>query len=157
MLIKGTQCGLIKGLCPNFIPGGVVSLQYAGDTLLFLHNNVRVALNCRWILTFFEKISGMRIKHHKSEFLPINMDNEEVKPFVDILQCVVGKFYVMYLGIPLYFDRPKIEDLQPPIKNLLKRITGVLRKLSFKLVYLASPYLLSFFKFPKWVLHIIDS
>jgi hypothetical protein len=36
MLVKGTNSGLIRGLCPNFIPGGVVSLQYADDTLLFL-------------------------------------------------------------------------------------------------------------------------
>jgi hypothetical protein len=26
MLVKGMNCGLIRGLCPNFIPGGVVSL-----------------------------------------------------------------------------------------------------------------------------------
>jgi hypothetical protein len=52
MLIKGIQCGLIKGRCPNFILA-VVSLQYANDTLLFLQNDARVALNLRCVLTCF--------------------------------------------------------------------------------------------------------
>ena len=36
MLIKGSEAGLIRGLCPRFVPGGVICLQYADDTLLFL-------------------------------------------------------------------------------------------------------------------------
>jgi hypothetical protein len=47
MLVKGTNSGLIRGLCPNFIPGGVVSLQYADDTLLFLEKDVSVAFNLK--------------------------------------------------------------------------------------------------------------
>ena len=35
MLIKGSMGGLVRGLCPRFVPGGVVCLQYADDTLLF--------------------------------------------------------------------------------------------------------------------------
>jgi hypothetical protein len=34
ILVKGTDSGLIRGLCPNFILGGVVSLQYADDTAI---------------------------------------------------------------------------------------------------------------------------
>jgi hypothetical protein len=36
------------------------------DTLLFLENNVRVATNFKWILTYFEQLSGMHINYHKS-------------------------------------------------------------------------------------------
>jgi hypothetical protein len=35
MLVKETEGDLISGLCPNFLPGGIVSLQYADDTLWF--------------------------------------------------------------------------------------------------------------------------
>jgi hypothetical protein len=45
MLVKGVNAGLIRGLCSNLIPGGVVSLQYADDTLLFLENDREVAVN----------------------------------------------------------------------------------------------------------------
>jgi hypothetical protein len=56
MLVKGTEGGLISDLCPNFLLGGVVSLQYADDTLLFLKNDVRVTLNLRWILISKKKM-----------------------------------------------------------------------------------------------------
>jgi hypothetical protein len=53
MLVKGTYSGFIRDLCPNFIPRGVVSLQYADDTLLFLEKDVSVAFHLKWILTCF--------------------------------------------------------------------------------------------------------
>lgn len=36
MIAKAANAGQIKGLLPGFISGGVISLQYANDTLLFL-------------------------------------------------------------------------------------------------------------------------
>jgi hypothetical protein len=54
MLVKGAHVGLIRGLCPSLILGGVISLQYADDTLLFLENDREVAVNFKWILTCFE-------------------------------------------------------------------------------------------------------
>jgi hypothetical protein len=41
MLVKGIECELIRGLCPHFIRGGVVSLQYSDDTLLFPKKDAR--------------------------------------------------------------------------------------------------------------------
>jgi hypothetical protein len=67
---------------------------------MFLQNDPRVALNLRWILTCFEKPSGMRINFHKSEPIPINMDVAATQPFLDIFQCVMGKFPVKYIGDP---------------------------------------------------------
>jgi hypothetical protein len=166
MLVKGTLGGLICGLCPNFLPGGIVCLQYADDTLLFLKNDPRVALNLRWILTCFEQISGMRVNFHKSELIPINTDVVETQPFLDIFQCVMGKFPVKYLGIPLHHDRLRREYLQPLIENILKRITGwrgkllssAAKRILIQACLASIPiYLLSFFKFPKWALHLIDT
>jgi hypothetical protein len=81
MLFKGGNKGLIRGLCPDFVPGGVVCLQYADDTLLFLEKSNSIATNMKWILTCFEQISGMRINYHKSELIPINVEVEECSPF----------------------------------------------------------------------------
>ena len=85
MLIKGSEAGLIRGLCPRFVPGGVICLQYADDTLLFLDADPVVAFNMKWILTCFEQISGMRLNYHKSEFIPINLGPEECTQFVEVL------------------------------------------------------------------------
>lgn len=45
MLFKAARHGIISGLLPHIIPGGVVSLQYVDDTLLFLENPVEKARN----------------------------------------------------------------------------------------------------------------
>ena len=35
MLMKALNAGLVQGLLEDFRPGGIVSLQYADDTILF--------------------------------------------------------------------------------------------------------------------------
>jgi hypothetical protein len=132
----------------------VVSLQYANDTLLFLEKDVYVAFNFKWMLTCFEQISGMRINFHKSESIPINIEVEELQPFIDMFQCEVGSFPVKYLGIPLHFNKLRREDIQPLIESLLRRITGwrgrLLSTIAKRVLIQAflssiSIYLLSFF------------
>jgi hypothetical protein len=63
------------------ILGGVISLQYADDTILFLEKNVEMARNLKWLLTCFEKMFGIRINYHKSDFVTINVDEEEANLF----------------------------------------------------------------------------
>jgi hypothetical protein len=43
MMFKAARHGLIEGLMPNVIPGGITNLQYADDTLLFLKNVLAMA------------------------------------------------------------------------------------------------------------------
>jgi hypothetical protein len=144
----------------------VVSLQYANDTLLFLEKDVYVAFNFKWMLTCFEQISGMRINFHKSESIPINIEVEELQPFIDMFQCEVGSFPVKYLGIPLHFNKLRREDIQPLIESLLRRITGwrgrLLSTIAKRVLIQAflssiSIYLLSFFRFPKCSLKLLDT
>ena len=47
MLVKVVNHGLIGGLLPHAIPGGVVSLQYADDTILFIQDSVEYAKNLK--------------------------------------------------------------------------------------------------------------
>jgi hypothetical protein len=39
MLMKAADHGLISGLLPELFEGGIIGLQYADDTLLFLETN----------------------------------------------------------------------------------------------------------------------
>jgi hypothetical protein len=122
MVNKGSSCGIIRGLCNHLVPGGVVSLQYAEDTLIFLENDERNAINMKWTLTCFEQISGVKINYHKSELMAINLTSEELKPFLEIFQCVAGKFPMKYLGVHLHFEKLRREDFQPLIDSLLSRM-----------------------------------
>lgn len=64
MLSKAVHHGLIAGLLPNDVPGGVVSLQYVNDTILFLDASLEHARNLKWVLACFEKLSGLKINFH---------------------------------------------------------------------------------------------
>jgi hypothetical protein len=59
-LIKAVNCDLISGLLTNVCLGGIVSLQYADDTILFVENNFGKAKNFKWLLACFENMSSTR-------------------------------------------------------------------------------------------------
>ena len=81
MLFKASQNQLIKGLLSDVIPGGVISLQYADDTILFLESDEDMAKKLKWLLTCFEQMSGMRINYHKSDLIPINLPEGQANQF----------------------------------------------------------------------------
>jgi hypothetical protein len=103
---KAIEVGLIKGLATDLIHGGVISLQYADDSILFLENEGAYARNLKHILTCFELMSGMRINYNKSKLVPINIDSQEdIDTFLEIFGCPLGAFPIKYLGIPLHFSK----------------------------------------------------
>ena len=166
MLKKAVAAGLIRGLGSDLVENGVVCLQYADDTILFLDANEKVVKNMKWIFTCFEQMSGMRINYHKSEIIPMNVSEQEKRGMVETLGCPEGTFPINYLGIPLHYQKLTREDLQPLVDKILKRISGWRGKLLshagrivlIKTCLASIPiYLMSFFKFPKWALKLINT
>jgi hypothetical protein len=111
-------------------------------------------------------MSGMKINYNKSEMISMNLDDREKENFKSISGCPVGVFPIKYLGIPLHYEKLRKEDLQPLVDKIVKRIAGWRGKLLsyagrivlIKTCLASIPvYLLSFFKFPKWALDIINS
>jgi hypothetical protein len=97
--------------------------------------------------------------------LTINVDDADANLFAQIFGCKLGEFPFTYLGVPLHFSKLRKEDLQP-IDKIIKRIAGWMGKLlSYRgrLVLLQAciasipMYLLSFLKFPKWSIIVINS
>uniref|UniRef100_A0A8R7PMT6 Reverse transcriptase domain-containing protein n=1 Tax=Triticum urartu TaxID=4572 RepID=A0A8R7PMT6_TRIUA len=166
MLKKAASQNLISGLLPHVIPGGVVSLQYADDTILFLENSTQKARNFKWLLSCFENLSGMKINFHNSDLMTINVDDAFAKEFAQIFCCKKGSFPIKYLGVPLHYDKLKREDLQPIIDRIIKGISGWLgRYLTYKwkIILLCAcvisipAYLMYVIKFPKWAINAINS
>jgi hypothetical protein len=78
VLQKAVGEKLITWLGEGLVEGGVISLQYADDTIIFVDKEEESGRNLKWILTCFEMMSGMRINYNKSEIVPINpLENEE--------------------------------------------------------------------------------
>lgn len=49
-----SEAQLIGGLLPRVCEGGIIRLQYADDTLLFLENNLEKAMNLNWPLVYLK-------------------------------------------------------------------------------------------------------
>jgi hypothetical protein len=62
-------------------------------------------------MVYFEKLSGMKINCHNSDMTPINMEENVSHQFAKNLCCKVGTFLFKYLGVRLYYDKLKREDL----------------------------------------------
>jgi hypothetical protein len=74
------------------------------------------------ILMLFERVSGMRINFHKSEVIPLNMEEDMCHEIAHPLNCPLGSLPFKYIGVPLHFDRLKREDIQPLIDKMIKRL-----------------------------------
>jgi hypothetical protein len=59
------------------------------------------------VLMIFEQVSGMRINFHKSEVIPLNLEEDVVHEISHILSCPVGTLPFKYLGVPLHFNKLK--------------------------------------------------
>lgn len=73
VLTKAASHNLVRGLCPDVFPGGIMCLQYADDTILFLEKDVEKVENLNLVLSCFEQVSGMRISCDKSELISIDL------------------------------------------------------------------------------------
>jgi hypothetical protein len=148
MLAKAYEKGLISWLLGDFREGGITTLQYADDTLLFSSCEDQHLSNLWKVLMIFERVSEMRVNFHKSECTPLNVEEGRAHETAHILSCIahilscpLGKLPFKYLGVPLYFEKLKREDLHPVLDKLIKRISnwrGRLLAYSGKLVLIKS-------------------
>jgi hypothetical protein len=95
----------------DMYPEGVISLQYADDTLLFLAHDNNSAVHLKWLMIYFEKLSGMRINYHKNDLTPVNLDEEETQDYAKTFCYKIEKFPFIYLGVPLHYERLRREDI----------------------------------------------
>jgi hypothetical protein len=98
LLIKAVRKGYIADLMDSLYPEGVISLQYADDTLLFLKHDYQDACHLKWLLVCFEQLSGMKINYNKSDMVPINLNEEETQMYSRIFCYKLGAFPFKYLG-----------------------------------------------------------
>jgi hypothetical protein len=122
--------------------------------------------NLKIILALFERISGMRTNFHKSEFIPLHLEEDMVHEIGHSLSCCLRSLPFKYLGVPLYFEKLRREDVQPLVDMLVKRMAGWRGRLlaySSRLTLIKSclasvhVYLLSIIKFPKWAIKLIET
>jgi retron-type reverse transcriptase len=77
ILIKRAKAeGKIEGVIPHLVDDGLLILQYADDTVLFMEHNLEKARNMKLLLSAFEELSGLKINFHKSEVFYFGEDKD---------------------------------------------------------------------------------
>jgi hypothetical protein len=122
--------------------------------------------NLKVVISLFEHVFDMRINFHKNELIPLNVEEGVAHNIAHMLNCPMGSLPFKYLGVPIHFKKLKREDVQPLVDRLVKSIAGwreMLLAYSSRLVLIKScltsvlVYLLSFIKFLKWAIRLIES
>jgi hypothetical protein len=122
--------------------------------------------NLKVVISLFEHVFDMRINFHRNELIPLNVEEGVAHNIAHMLNCPMGSLPFKYLGVPIYFEKLKREDVQPLVDRLVKSIAGwreMLLDYSSRLVLIKScltsvlVYLLSFIKFIKWAIRLIES
>jgi hypothetical protein len=77
ILTKAREAGMIKGLIPELIEGGLTHLQYTDDTIIFLECDEESIANTKFLFYCFENMSGLKINFHRSEVMMVGYQKEE--------------------------------------------------------------------------------
>jgi hypothetical protein len=96
-------------------------MQYADGPLLFLENKISSAINLKWVLSYFEQMSRMRINFHKCNLVPIYIVEGGAQMFAQMLSCKLGDSPLQYLGVPLHHSKLRKEDVQPIVDFFLNK------------------------------------
>lgn len=122
ILEEAVKNGVLGGLVPHLVEGGLSHLQYADDTILFTKATEGDVLALKFLLFCFEDMSGMKINYQKSEVYVLGVDKEEELRFADMLNCKVGEMPFVYLGLPMGADKLKKKDLTPGMQRAEKKL-----------------------------------
>lgn len=72
-------------------------------TLLFLSLLIYTSqvITTKFLLYCFEEMAGMKINYHKSEVFTVGLEMKETKKVAQMLNCLIGKFSMKYLGLSI--------------------------------------------------------
>jgi hypothetical protein len=88
-------------------------LQYANDTIVCLKNDFVGGRNVKFLLYYYELMSGLKINFSKSEVIMINGNDELALEYAETFNCNAGQFPIKYLGVPIIPSRLKVVDWTP--------------------------------------------
>lgn len=166
ILEEATKNGVLEGLVPNLVEGGLTHLQYADDTILFTKATSSNILALKFLLFCFEEMSGMKINYQKSEVYVLGVTKEIEEEIADMLNCKVGEMPFNYLGLPMGVEKLGKKVFTPLMQKIEKRLeswhSGHLsfggREIRINSCLSSVPlYAMGFYKLPDDFHHKIDS
>jgi hypothetical protein len=151
---------------PELVERGLTHLQYADDAVICLEIDENSIANTKFLLYYFENMSGLKINYHKSEVMVLGVPVEESARIARMLNCKEGALPMKYLGIlvsnkkmyfaDLMFVGVKVEKRLPVWQglHLSSRGKSILMESSLSSLPM---YTMGMYLLPKEVHHKIDS
>ncbi|XP_021991171.1 uncharacterized protein LOC110887921 [Helianthus annuus] len=163
---RAVSLGLYHGFqTPN--GGPIISHLCYVDDVLFIgewseHNftYLKHLLRCLFL------VAGLKVNHNKSKIYGVGVGDVETRDMAEILNCGVGAFPFVYLGVPIGANMKRAVHWQPVIDKFHRKLSAwKARTLSFagrvtlaKAVLGSLPsYYLSLFLAPKAVVNKLES
>jgi hypothetical protein len=157
--------GLIEGVIPHLVDGGLYILQYADDTIVFMEHDFEKARNLKLILSTFELLLSLKINFYKSGLFCFGESQNEVNAYADLFGCGKGQFPMRYLGIPIHSRRLAIakqklveERVQKRLRSWKDKLLSLGERLILINLVLTNMvlHMILFFLFPKGVIYKLD-
>lgn len=122
MLDKAKLRGVIHGVVPELVEGGLTHMQYVDDTILFLQYSKEDIINLKFILFCYEEMSVMRINYSKSEIFTVGLSEELGQEVANAFNCKLSNFPMKYLGLPISDRRLTMAELSDAAEKMEKRL-----------------------------------
>jgi hypothetical protein len=157
---RAKEYGQVDGLIPHLVNGGVLILQYADDTIIFMENNLEKALNMKLILYL-----GLKINFQKIELYCFGQAKDLEESYKELFGCETGSFPFKYLGIPIHYRRLRNGEWKPMEDRFETKLSNWIGKLwsyGHSLILInsvltsLSMFMLSFFEIPIGVRKHLD-
>jgi len=100
--------------------GGLVisHLQYADDTLCIGEPTVDNLWTLKAMLRGFEMASGLKVNHHKSSLIGVNVLRDFMEAACGFLHCREGSVPFKYSGLPVGANSKKVSTREPMLEQL---------------------------------------
>ena len=87
LISRAKEAGQIHGVVPHLTDEGLLVLQYADDTIIFMDNDIEKAKNMKLLLCAFEQLSGFKINFHKNEIFCYGAAKTRQNEYAHIFGC----------------------------------------------------------------------
>lgn len=78
--------------------------------------------NVKFLFYCFEWMSGLKINYHKSEVVMFGYGEDQQQEIANVLNCKVGQLPVSYLGFPISDRALGVENFQPMVNKMRKKL-----------------------------------
>jgi len=78
----------------------------------------------RAVLLILEQLSGLKVNFHKSMFTGVNVSDSWLSEAARVLNCRVGTFPFVYLGLPIGGDLRKLDCWRPILICIISRLSN---------------------------------